>query len=144
MDLTARLADDVDGAFADLVATTRARLHGGLHRLHPDRADDLCQETYVRAYRALSSWPPARIRAVKLEPWLWTIAMNLGRNELRDAARRPVPVPVDDHPRYQAVHHDPEPADTAAWDRRLAALPPRRREAVVLRHVAGLGCAEIA
>ncbi|RMH75158.1 MAG: hypothetical protein D6683_11720, partial [Actinomyces sp.] len=33
---------------------------------------------------------------------------------------------------------------TAAWDRRLAALPPRRREAVVLRHVAGLGCAEIA
>ncbi len=140
MDLAQRLAADLDAAFPDLVAATRSRLHGGLRRLRPQRADDLCQETYIRAYRALSGYPPARIRRLRLDAWLWTIAVNLSRNDARDTARRPVPVPHDDvHPVV-----DPEPPDTAAWDRRLAALTPARRTAVVLRHVAGLGCAEIA
>ena len=39
---------------------------------------------------------------------------------------------------------DPEPADSAAWDRRLAALPSAQRRAVVLRHVVGLSYQEIA
>jgi RNA polymerase sigma-70 factor (ECF subfamily) len=39
---------------------------------------------------------------------------------------------------------DPEPADEAAWDRRLRALPPAQRRAVVLRHVVGLDYDEIA
>jgi RNA polymerase sigma-70 factor (ECF subfamily) len=41
-------------------------------------------------------------------------------------------------------HDDVEPPDTAAWDVRLSALPTNQRRAVVLRHVVGMGIAEIA
>ena len=37
-----------------------------------------------------------------------------------------------------------EPPDTAAWDARFAELPTNQRRAVVLRHVVGMGIAEIA
>jgi RNA polymerase sigma-70 factor (ECF subfamily) len=101
-------------------------------------AEDLTQETFIRAYRALGGYDAERIRGMDLRPWMWTIAMNLGRNHLRDRARRPTYVELDD-----TGADDPEPMDDAAWDRRLAALSPAQRTAVVLRHVAGLGISEI-
>jgi RNA polymerase sigma-70 factor (ECF subfamily) len=42
------------------------------------------------------------------------------------------------------LHHDPEPADLEAWQRRLALLSTPMRKAVVLRHVVGMGYEEIA
>ncbi len=139
-DLTERLASDLDGAFADLVRTLQDDLHSGMRRLHGPDAEDLCQEAFIRAYRALEGYPSERIRSLRLRGWIWTIALNLGRNRLRDRARRPVPVPLED--RFGV--DDPEPPDGAAWDRRLSVLSPARRTAVVLRHVVGLGYAEIA
>lgn len=47
-------------------------------------ADDLCQETFLRAYRAYRSLPvDANIRA-----WLFSIATNLAKNHFRSEARR--------------------------------------------------------
>src|SRR5919201_5585245 len=56
-------------------------------RLVPDRADaeDLVQETYLRAWQAWRSGRPPR----RVEPWLATICLNLGR----DRARRAPPPP---------------------------------------------------
>ena len=139
-ELCRRLAVDLDGAFPDLVARLQTRLYSGLRRLHGDAAEDLTQETFIRAYRALQGYDPERIRTLRLSGWMWAIALNLGRNHLRDRTRRPVPVPWDDR---RGVD-DPEPVDTAAWDRRLAALPAPQRRAVVLRHVVGLTYPEIA
>ena len=138
-ELCNRLADDLDGSFPDLVAAVRDDLYSGLRRLHGAEAEDLAQEALIRAYRALSDYDSHRIRALRLRPWLWTIALNLGRNHLRDRSRRPTFVKFE-----EGEQHDPEPVDGAAWDRRLSQLNSHQRTAVVLRHVIGLGTGEIA
>ncbi|MFO7548511.1 MAG: RNA polymerase sigma factor [Acidimicrobiia bacterium] len=139
-DLCRRLADDLDGAFPDVVRLLQDDVVSGLRRLHGPEAEDLAQEALIRAYRALRGYEPERIRSLRLRGWIWTIALNLGRNRVRDASRRPVPVPLEDrHP-----VEDPDPVDAGAWDRRMAGLPLAQRQAVVLRHVVGLTYAEIA
>lgn len=140
-ELCDRLAADLDGTFPEVVVALQADLHSGLRRLtgNPADADDLTQEAFIRAYLALQGYEPRRIRDLRLRGWIWTIALNLGRNHARDRARRPVPLEVEPVP-----IHDPEPPDTAAWDERLAGLSVAQRRAVVLRHVVGLDYAEIA
>jgi RNA polymerase sigma-70 factor (ECF subfamily) len=140
-DLTAALARDLDASFPRLMEETGPGLYWGLRRICGDHqeAEDLTQETFIRAYRSLRGFDRDRFAALSLSPWLWTIALNLGRNHLRDRSRRPTFVEMTDR-----GDHDPEPPDTAAWDARLASLSLHQRRAVVLRHVAGLGIAEIA
>jgi RNA polymerase sigma factor (sigma-70 family) len=139
-DLCNRLARDLDGAFPDLVVAIRDDLYSGLRPLHGVDAEDLAQETLIRAYRALATYDADRIRSLSLRGWMWTIALNLGRNRHRDRSRRPIPVELEDRHGVD----DPEPVDRAAWETRLAQLPVRQRRAVVLRHVVDLSYAEIA
>ncbi len=138
-DLTARLATDLDSAFPDFVRAFQRDLYSGLRRISGPDAEDLTQETFIRAYRALEGYDAGRIRDLRLSGWIWTIALNLGRNHARSRSRRPT-VALSVEPE----HTDPDPADEASWNRRIAALSPRQRKAVVLRHVVGLGYAEIA
>ena len=65
--------------------------------------------------------------------WVWTIALNLFRNDVRASARRPVPVRLED-----AGYTQSDPPVSRAWRRRWANLPPAQSAAVILRHVAGL------
>lgn len=118
------------------------KLYWGLRRMSADHqeAEDLTQETLIRAYRALKGYDAERVGALRVEPWIWTIAMNLGRNHLRSRSRRPTFAPVTVEPEVE----DPEVFDGAAWDRRLSKLNRHQRSAVVLRHVIGLGIEEIA
>ena len=141
-DLTAALARDLDGAFSTLVESAGPGLYWGLRRLCGDHqeAEDLTQETFIRAYRALGEFDRGRFEELRLSPWLWTIALNLGRNHLRNRSRRPTLVEMHANPAVD----DPEPPDLAAWDTRLSVLPVNQRRAVVLRHVVGLGIGEIA
>jgi RNA polymerase sigma-70 factor (ECF subfamily) len=66
------------------------RYHAPLRRLlramlrNPEDAEDLVQETFVRAYRFLHRFDPAR----PFGPWLMRIGANLGRNHLRRRALR--------------------------------------------------------
>lgn len=133
--------EDLDGAFQRLVEESGSRIYWALRRMSNghQEAEDLTQETFIRAYKALSGYDKKRIRSLRVEPWLWTIALNLGRNSLRDRSRRPAFVALDERP-----IHDPDVADGAAWDKRLSILNRHQRTAVVLRHVAGLGAGEIA
>lgn len=139
-DLANSLATNLDKTFPRVVETMGTQLFWGLRRICGDHqeAEDLTQETLIRAFRALRGYTPDRIKAIDLRPWLWTIAMNLGRNHLRDRSRRPTHVRL-----VETGHEDPEPVDNAAWDRRLSALSAAQRKAVVLRHVVGLSIAEI-
>ena len=140
-DLCAQLAGDVDAAFPQVVDVLSGPVYSGLRRLAgPEAAEDLTQETFIRAYRALQGYDGERIRSLRLRGWIWTIALNLGRNHARDRARRPVPVELEDRHGVE----DAEPPDSAAWDRRLSTLTAPQRRAVVLRHVVGLDYAEIA
>ena len=138
--LCQRLADDLDGAFPDLVRALQDDIYSGLRSLSGTDAEDLTQETFIRAYQALSGYEVGRIRELKLRGWIWTIALNLGRNHLRARSRRPQRVDRE----VDISSHDPEFVDLDAWHGRFKTLPPRTRKAVVLRHVVGLGYEEIA
>lgn len=139
-DLAQELATDLDATFPTVVDEMGSRLFWGLRRMCGDHqeAEDLTQETFIRAYRALETYDAPRVRSLQIQPWLWTIAMNLGRNHLRDRSRRPTAVELFDTP-----VDDPEPTDGVVWDKRLTVLSGPQRNAVVLRHVAGLSIAEI-
>lgn len=139
-ELTRSLAADLDGAFPALVQSVGPRLYWGLRRMCGDHqeAEDLTQETFIRAYRALGEFDRARFDELRLAPWLWTIALNLGRNHLRNRSRRPTFVEMTD----QGIE-DEETPDSKAWDTRFTALSANQRTAVILRHVVGMGINEI-
>ena len=140
-DLVNALAHDLDGSFSDLVDRMGARIYWGLRRMYNNHqeAEDLAQETFIRAYRALCQYDRARIEDLDVEPWLWTIALNIGRNNLRNRARRPTYVELGDPGGFEH-----EIVDSEAWDSRFSRLTKNQRNAVVLRHVVGLGTTEIA
>jgi RNA polymerase sigma-70 factor (ECF subfamily) len=149
--LTAALAADLPGSFERAVLSFQDRLYAFALRLtgSPADAEEITQDTFVRAYRALETYPPARRRSLALRPWLYRIALNATRNRVR--RRRVVTVPLDEarsEPaadaagRPAAILERSERARTLA--RLVAELPERYRAAVVLRHVEGLGYREIA
>ncbi len=108
-------------------------------------ADDAAQETFVRVYRSLPSYDPAR----PFGPWLRKIAWNCGLSVRRDRKTGVPAVAEGDAP--EAVDPAPGPEEEAAGneERRrmedaLAALPDELRMVMVLRAVEGLSYAEIA
>jgi RNA polymerase sigma-70 factor (ECF subfamily) len=144
-DLAALLATDLDGSFEALVRAHQDRLYTIAHRIGGDRhdAEELVQDTFVRAYRAIASYPAVRTRELRLRGWLTTILLNAGRNRSRVHRVPTVELVFDPGSEPGA---DPlgrrEERDT--WARLLAELTPAQRTAVVLRHVDGLSYPEIA
>jgi RNA polymerase sigma factor (sigma-70 family) len=67
-------------------------------------AEDLAQETYLRAFRA---WKDHR-RPRNVEPWLATICLNLARSRFRARGRRPAEVPLQDWMGEERSGDDPE------------------------------------
>ncbi|TAL18109.1 RNA polymerase sigma factor [bacterium] len=80
-------------AFATLVEKYQSAIYGyALHFFrHTDAAEDIAQETFLRAYRFLPTYDPSR----KFVTWLYSIARNLCIDRHRDNARRDL-VPIDD------------------------------------------------
>jgi len=136
-----------DRTFEALMSEHHAEIYRYVLRVtgrHQD-ADDLSQETFLRAFRAHCRLPPdANARA-----WLFAIATNLTRNHFRSQKRRRVA--------YSAVVTEARETDEerpdgvtisreigAAVDQVVAALPLRQRLAFVQRKVHGLDYEAIA
>lgn len=145
------LADDLDLAFPRLLAEHQAAVFSIALRCsgRRDVAEEVAQDTFVRAYRSLAGWPRERVLELRPRAWLLRIAVNAVHNRHRDEARRPGAAALDEG---RAVA-DPGRAPEAALlrgerDRRLssalARLSSEQRLAVVLRHLGGLSYAEIA
>lgn len=155
-ELPAALAANLHGAFERLVLTYQHRLYAFALRLagRPEDAEEIAQDAFVRAFRALSDYPAERVRALALRPWLFQITLNVFRNRMRGQSVHLVPLDVDDeeaHVMEPAADEREQPewlAEHAERSRELAglitALPLRYRAAVILRHVEGLGYREIA
>ena len=146
-DLPARLARDLDGCFAELMAEHQDLVFGVALRVVGDRhtAEDVAQEAFVRAYRALKRYPAERVRAIRLRPWLAQISLNLARNDRR-AVRPAEPLEAS----TERANSDAGPVVLAerrdanrTWSRLLAKLPEHYRLAVALRHVEGLSYTEM-
>jgi len=146
--LNRRLSADLDRAFPVFVAEMQGAVFNGARRWLPTRqdAEDVTQEVFVRAYRALQGYTAERIVELRLRPWLFAITLNLCRNQARTRSRRPVQVALGrtDNPTphwTEQVAIDGLAVDE--WRDRLSQLSARQRDAIVLRHVVELSYAEL-
>ncbi|MBI2216646.1 MAG: sigma-70 family RNA polymerase sigma factor [Candidatus Rokubacteria bacterium] len=127
--------------FETIVATHHPEIHRYLRRIAPrvTDADDLSQETFLRAYRAYRTLSPdANVRA-----WLFAIATNLCRNHHRAArrwSRAQAAVRVTartsdtDDPVEATLFNEAR----ARVEHALARLPLKQRFAFTLRKLHGL------
>jgi RNA polymerase sigma-70 factor (ECF subfamily) len=135
-------------ALAALDSLYRAALR--LTRVRSD-AEDLVQDTYLKAFRAADRFEPG----TNLRAWLFTILHNTARNRVRDRARDTVSVDSEfvdraadlpapglpiDTPETQLLRDTLAPELQAAID----GLPEAFRQAVWLRDVEEFSYAEIA
>ena len=158
--LNADLAADLDAAFETMVRAFQDRLYSFAHRLCGNRedAEEVAQDSFVRAYRALKTYPAERIRALSLQAWLYRITLNVARNKWRgkrvrlvslenggadgEAARRAWEAPdaADLRPDSRLEQEQ----DRAGLASLVATLPERYRAALILRYVEGLRLEEVA
>jgi len=140
-DLVEMAAGDLD-AFGELVRRHQDFVYGAALRVvrNPVLAEDVAQEAFVRAYKAL---PDFRGQA-QVRSWLYRIATNLALN----AVSRRREYPQDSMPEV-ATQRGPERETELALMRddlesAIAELSPDLREALVLREFDGLSYQEIA
>ena len=83
-----RFLDGEQRAFGELVSRYDTRLVNFVYRTVGDRerAQDLVQETFIRVYRHLHRFDQSK----KFSTWIYTIASNLAKNELRNRSRNPL------------------------------------------------------
>jgi RNA polymerase sigma-70 factor (ECF subfamily) len=143
-------------AFTELVVRYQTRLLNFIYRTIGDRerSEDLVQEVFVRVYRHLHRFDQAR----KFSTWIYTIASNLAKNELRNRSRNPLVL-------FQAIRKQWEPEsrplqfedsssrpddmfrkrhlrEMVEWA--VAQLPEHHRVVFVLRELEGKSYEEIA
>jgi RNA polymerase sigma-70 factor (ECF subfamily) len=86
--VVAAFLDGEKRAFGELVERYQTRLLNFVYRTTGDRerAEDLVQETFIRVYRHLHRFDQSK----KFSTWVYTIASNLAKNELRNRSRNPL------------------------------------------------------
>lgn len=145
-ELLARVATSEPQAVREMVARKLARLLALAERMLGQRgeAEEVAQETFVRAWKQAPHWQPGRAR---FDTWLHRVALNLCYDRLRARG--------NEEP-YDELHDslaDPALAPEASLESKqlgqsisaaLAALPTRQREALVLQYYQELSNSEAA
>jgi RNA polymerase sigma-70 factor, ECF subfamily len=143
-------------AFQELVERYQTRLLNFVYRTIGDRerAEDLVQEVFIRVYRHLHRFD----RTKKFSTWIYTIASNLAKNELRNRSRNPLvlfqairQVWQDDDRPLQFEDTSARPDDLfrrrhlrSLIEEAVAKLPEHHRQVFVLRELEGKSYEEIA
>lgn len=143
-------------AFDLLVERYQTRLLNFVYRTVGDRerAEDLVQEVFIRVHRHLARFD----RSKKFSTWIYTIASNLAKNELRNRARNPLVLFQTMTAGWEDEERPLEFEDTAArpddaYERRnlremidaaVLRLPTHHRQVFVLREIEGRSYEEIA
>jgi len=153
-DLMARVAEDDERAFTELVRRFQGRVTNLIARVLNDResSDDLAQEVFVRVFVHRRNYR----RGSKFTTWLFTIAANLAKNEIRRRVRKRNWFSLD---ALQEVLNDSviqlaDPTEgqeltlqreqlQEAIGRAIATVPEKYRVALVLRDIEGFAYEEI-
>jgi RNA polymerase sigma-70 factor, ECF subfamily len=153
-DLMVRVAEDDERAFTELVRRFQGRVTNLIARVLNDResSDDLAQEVFVRVFVHRRNYR----RGSKFTTWLFTIAANLAKNEIRRRVRKRNWFSLDalqEMVSDSAIQlADPtegqEPALQRAQlqeaiGRAIATVPEKYRVALVLRDIEGFAYEEI-
>ena len=144
-------------AFEVLVERYQGRLLNFIYRTVGDRerAEDLVQEVFVRVYRHLGRFD----RSKKFSTWIYTIASNLAKNELRNRSRNPLvffqslakglagdderPIEFEDSRLLpDDLYHKRHLREVV--EESVARLPAHHRQVFVLRELEGKSYEEIA
>jgi RNA polymerase sigma-70 factor (ECF subfamily) len=108
--------------------------------LRGDDADDLVQQTFFQLHRARADFRAGS----SLRPWIFTIALNLRRQYMRRAGRKPEHE-LDEHSVPPAEAVDPDAAIDGRHVRAaLQSLPEAQREVIMLHWFSGLSFREVA
>jgi RNA polymerase sigma-70 factor, ECF subfamily len=148
--LAAAQAGD-DRAFGRLIEPYRYALEVHCYRMlgSTQDAEDLAQETLLRAWRALERFEPR----AQFQTWLYRIATNACLDELERRPRRPQPVdPFPDRPVDETASPTYDPAARFAMRegmelallRAIQELPGRQRAVLIFRDVLGWTAPEVA
>lgn len=155
-ELAQRFLDGEQRAFGELVGRYDQRLLNFVYRTVGDRerAQDLVQETFVRVYRHLHRFDQNR----KFSTWIYTIAGNLAKNELRNRSRNPLVLFQTIRKNWEADHRPLEWEDERSMpddlfrkrhlrekvEEAVQHLPEHHRIVFVLREIEGRSYEEIA
>lgn len=146
--LVAQALGGSEAAFEQIVRRHQRAVLRLLVRLTGDTglAEDLAQETFVKAFRSLGAFDTAR----RLSSWLLRIAHNAGIDALRRQRLKTVPIETaaaDAQPLDPAAPAEPDPLErqalAGALDAGMQQLTPAQRAAISLRYEEGLSFAEI-
>ncbi len=143
-------------AFQELVDRYQTRLLNFIYRTVGDRerAEDLVQEVFIRVYRHIHRFDRTR----KFSTWIYTIASNLAKNELRNRSRNPLVLfqslrsawQDDDRPlQFEDPANRPDDLYRKRHLRELVdasvgKLPEHHRQVFILRELEGKSYEEIA
>jgi RNA polymerase sigma-70 factor (ECF subfamily) len=153
-DLSKALGENVEENFEKLIRAFQDRLYSFSLRLTNNRADaeEIVQEGFFRAFRALKSYPSHRIEIIDLGPWLYRIILNVFRTRVRKA-RSPV-FPLDGShlgaggTEEAAAEPGPDEVVEKAQildrlEQAVVSLPDRYRVPLVLRYVENVAYSKI-
>jgi RNA polymerase sigma-70 factor (ECF subfamily) len=137
--LVARFLQGDRPAFDQLVLRHRLAVYRLAYRLlgNHEEADDVSQEAFLRAYRAL---PGFRGEAT-FRTWINRIAINLALNVRHS---RMATVPIEEMTDPQGSPSGPDAALKREVRRAVSGLPPRQRQVLVLKVYEGMKFSEIA
>ncbi len=142
--------------FERVVDDFQRRLYGFALRMTGNRedAEEIVQDAFVRAFRALGKMSEEQRAELRLQPWLYTITLNVTRNRLR--SKRPTSVALDSLADPDALLNEtqegpeqPEQVvergtDVELVEQALLQLPMHLRAAATLRFIEGRSHPEIA
>ncbi len=142
--------------FERIVDDFQRRLYGFALRMTGNRedAEEIVQDAFVRAFRALGKMTDQQRAELRLQPWLYTITLNVTRNRLR--SKRPTNVALDALADPDALLNNtqegpeqPEAVvergtDLELVEQALLQLPMHLRAAATLRFIEGRSHPEIA
>jgi RNA polymerase sigma-70 factor (ECF subfamily) len=154
LELVRRVQRGERGAFDLLVLRYQHKVVKLVARLlrDPAEAEDVAQEAFVKAYRAIGSFRGDSA----FYTWLYRIAVNTARNTMASRQRRPVDYEADLSESQQSavesrMRHVDTPEAVALTDeihrtvnRAVEELPEDLRTAIILREIEGLSYEEIA
>ena len=131
-----------ESSLNELVRRHQRPLVGYLARIVDDaeKARDLAQETFLRIFRHASGYRTT----TRFTTWLYHIARNLARDELRSRRRRPI-THSDEAVNAESVESQQHEQDVRELvNAVLAKLPERDQRLLVMRDIKGLSYEDIA